>query len=58
MLLAVLMMLLPIVLRLLARFEGIPKYTGIELALMNRFFVFQVIVSRRRSCAVVGWDAG
>ncbi|PPQ71906.1 hypothetical protein CVT26_007201 [Gymnopilus dilepis] len=44
-LLAVLMMLLPIVLRLLARFEGIPKYTGLELSLMNRFFIFQVVHS-------------
>lgn len=39
------MMLLPIVLRLLARFEGIPKYTGLELSLMTRFFLFQVLVS-------------
>lgn len=39
------MMLLPIVLRLLARFEGIPKRTGLELSLMSRFFIFQVIVS-------------
>ncbi|GLB42058.1 putative extracellular tail, of 10TM putative phosphate transporter [Lyophyllum shimeji] len=44
-LLAVLMMLLPIILRLLARFEGIPKYTGLELSLMTRFFIFQVIHS-------------
>lgn len=44
-LLAVLMMLLPIVLRLFARFEGIPKYTGLELSLMTRFFIFQVVVS-------------
>ncbi|PPQ67349.1 hypothetical protein CVT24_011532, partial [Panaeolus cyanescens] len=44
-LLAVLMMLLPIVLRLFARFEGIPKYTGLELSLMTRFFIFQVIHS-------------
>ncbi|KAF9458987.1 hypothetical protein BDZ94DRAFT_1269342 [Collybia nuda] len=44
-LLAVLMMLLPIVLRLLARFEGIPKRTGLELSLMTRFFIFQVIHS-------------
>ena len=44
-LLAVLMMLLPIVLRLLARFEGIPMRTGLELSLMTRFFIFQVIVS-------------
>ncbi|KAF8962613.1 hypothetical protein BDZ97DRAFT_1824617 [Flammula alnicola] len=44
-LLAVLMMLLPIVLRLLARLEGIPKYTGVELSLMTRFFIFQVVHS-------------
>ncbi|XP_006463455.1 hypothetical protein AGABI2DRAFT_225252 [Agaricus bisporus var. bisporus H97] len=44
-LLAILMALLPIVLRLLARFEGIPKYTGLELSLMTRFFIFQVVHS-------------
>ncbi|KAJ3734584.1 hypothetical protein DFJ43DRAFT_1063453 [Lentinula guzmanii] len=44
-LLAVLMMLLPIVLRLLAKFEGIPKRSGVELSLMTRFFIFQVIHS-------------
>ncbi|KAG6918385.1 hypothetical protein DXG01_014786 [Tephrocybe rancida] len=44
-LLAVLMMLLPIVLRLFARFEGIPKYNGLELSLMTRFFIFQVVHS-------------
>lgn len=43
-LLAVLMMLLPIVLRLLAKFEGIPKRTGLELSLMSRYFIFQVVV--------------
>jgi len=43
-LLAVLNMLLPIVLRLLAKFEGIPKRTGLELSLMHRFFIFQVFV--------------
>jgi len=43
-LLAVLMMLLPIVLRLFAKFQGIPKKTGLELSLMTRFFIFQVIV--------------
>ncbi|KAF8532450.1 hypothetical protein JB92DRAFT_2688545 [Gautieria morchelliformis] len=42
-LLAVLFMLLPIVLRLLARFEGVPTRVGIELSLMDRFFLFQVI---------------
>ena len=44
-LLAILMMLLPIVLRLLARFEGVPRYSGLELSLMTRYFIFQVIVS-------------
>ncbi|THU93637.1 DUF221-domain-containing protein [Dendrothele bispora CBS 962.96] len=44
-LLAVLMMLLPIVLRLLASFEGIPKRSGVELSLMDRFFLFQVVHS-------------
>ncbi|KIY47384.1 DUF221-domain-containing protein, partial [Fistulina hepatica ATCC 64428] len=44
-LLAVLMMLLPIVLRLLARFEGIPKYTGLELSLMSRFYIFVIVHS-------------
>ena len=44
-LLAVLMMLLPIVLRLFGRFEGIPTRTGLELSLMTRYFIFQVIVS-------------
>ncbi|KDN34824.1 hypothetical protein RSAG8_12122, partial [Rhizoctonia solani AG-8 WAC10335] len=43
--LAVLMMLLPIILRLLARFEGIPRFTGLELSLMTRYFVFQVVHS-------------
>lgn len=41
--LAVLFMLLPIILRLLARFEGIPLRTGIELSLMTRYFLFMVI---------------
>lgn len=39
------MALLPIVLRLLARFQGIPKHTDIELSLMTRYFLFQVIHS-------------
>ncbi len=41
--LAVLFLLLPIVLRLLARFEGIPLKTLIELSLMTRYFMFLVI---------------
>ncbi|OJA07750.1 hypothetical protein AZE42_12729 [Rhizopogon vesiculosus] len=44
-LLTVLMMFLPIILRLLGRFEGIPTYTGLELSLMTRYFIFQVIHS-------------
>jgi hypothetical protein len=39
------MAILPIILRLLARFEGIPKRTDIELSLMTRYFFFQVIHS-------------
>ncbi|EPQ57465.1 DUF221-domain-containing protein, partial [Gloeophyllum trabeum ATCC 11539] len=44
-LLAVLSLLLPVVLRLLARFEGIPTYTGVELSLMTRYFWYQVVNS-------------
>ncbi|KAJ6595767.1 hypothetical protein DFH09DRAFT_1135552 [Mycena vulgaris] len=44
-LLAVLMMLLPIILRQFAVFEGIPTRTGVELSLMTRFFMFQVVHS-------------
>ena len=51
-LLAVLMMLLPIILRLLARFEGMTQKTSIELSLMTRYFIFQVIVSTLILCAV------
>ncbi|THH28353.1 hypothetical protein EUX98_g5835 [Antrodiella citrinella] len=43
--LALLMMVLPIVLRLLARLEGIPQRTGVELSLMSRFFLFQILNS-------------
>ncbi|KZT62553.1 DUF221-domain-containing protein [Calocera cornea HHB12733] len=41
--LSLLMMCLPIVLRLLARFEGIPRYSGLELSLMTRYFLFLVV---------------
>ncbi|KAG1716824.1 hypothetical protein ID866_346, partial [Astraeus odoratus] len=44
-LLAVLNMLLPIILRMFGNFEGIPTRTGLELSLMTRFFIFQVIHS-------------
>ena len=50
-LLVVLFMLVPIIMRMLARLEGIPQKTGVELSLMNRFFMFQVIVSA--SCAAL-----
>ena len=41
-------MLVPIVLRILARLEGIPQRTAVELSLMDRFFLFQVIVRASR----------
>jgi hypothetical protein len=41
--LAVLMMLLPVILRLFGQFEGIQRKTGVELSLMTRFFIFQVV---------------
>ncbi|KAK4698531.1 calcium permeable stress-gated cation channel, partial [Phenoliferia sp. Uapishka_3] len=41
--LAILFIFLPIVLRLLARFQGIPLHSGIELSLMTRYFIFLVI---------------
>lgn len=44
-LLAVLMMLLPIILRNFAKFEGIPKHSDVEKSLMTRYFVFQVVHS-------------
>jgi hypothetical protein len=44
-------MLVPIILRILARLEGIPQKTGVELSLMDRFFLFQVIV--RGHCTVI-----
>ncbi|KAI9509025.1 hypothetical protein F5148DRAFT_1283361 [Russula earlei] len=40
--LALLFMLVPIILRIFARFEGIPLKKDVELSLMNRFFLFQV----------------
>lgn len=43
-LLVVLFMLVPIIMRILARMEGIPQKTGVELSLMDRYFMFQVIV--------------
>lgn len=39
--------------RLLALFEGIPKKTGLEISLMSRFFIFQVIVRIRVSPKVL-----
>ncbi|CAK5261869.1 unnamed protein product [Mycena citricolor] len=46
-LLAVLMMLLPIVLRQFAVMEGMPKRTAVELSLMTRYFIFQVVCTSR-----------
>ncbi len=43
-LIVVLFLLVPIIMRILARLEGIPQKTGVELSLMDRFFMFQVIV--------------
>jgi len=43
-------MIVPILLRMLARLEGIPQKTGVELSLMDRFFLFQVIVSGHFTC--------
>lgn len=37
--------------RILGRLEGIPQKTGVELSLMDRYFLFQVIV--RASCALL-----
>ena len=45
-------MLVPIVMRALARLQGIPQKTSVELSLMDRFFMFQVIV--RASHALLG----
>ncbi|KAJ9102195.1 hypothetical protein QFC20_005024 [Naganishia adeliensis] len=44
-LLAVLNLLLPIILRTLARYEGIPRKTGIELSLMTRYAIFLIFNS-------------
>lgn len=41
--LVVLFMLLPIFFRFLARFQGIPLYSRVELSLMSRYFNFLVI---------------
>ncbi|KDN38248.1 hypothetical protein RSAG8_09647, partial [Rhizoctonia solani AG-8 WAC10335] len=43
--LAILMILLPIILCLLARLEGIPRFTGVDLSLMTRYFIFQLVHS-------------
>ncbi|KLO13330.1 DUF221-domain-containing protein [Schizopora paradoxa] len=44
-LLAVLNMLLPIFLRLLSKFEGTPTKSNVELSLMTRYFIFNVVNS-------------
>ncbi|BGP55330.1 hypothetical protein JCM8202_002170 [Rhodotorula sphaerocarpa] len=41
--LAVLFLLVPIILRLFAQFEGIPLQTRVELSLMDRYFIFMVL---------------
>lgn len=41
--LAVLLMILPMFFRFLARFEGIPLHSRVELSLMSRYFLFLVI---------------
>jgi len=43
-LLVILFLLVPIIMRILARLEGIPQKTSVELSLMDRFFLFEVIV--------------
>lgn len=57
-LLAVLNMLLPIVLRLFARLSGVPTRTGIELSLMDRFFLFQLINSYLFLTIISGASSG
>lgn len=47
-LLALLNLLLPVILTQLARFEGIPQKTGLELSLMTRYTIFLVVVSVAR----------
>jgi hypothetical protein len=37
--------------RILGRLEGIPQKTSVELSLMDRYFLFQVIV--RTSCTLL-----
>ena len=39
---AVLFALVPIILRLLSKFEGTPRVTAVELSLMTRYFIFLV----------------
>ncbi len=43
-LLQMLFHLVPRIMRMQARFEGIPQKTGVERCLMDRYFLFQVIV--------------
>ncbi len=45
-----LLFLVPIMMRILARWESIPQKTGVKLSLMDRFFLFQVVV--RASCTL------
>ena len=43
-LLLALIKMVPILLRIMARWEGIPQKTSVELSLMDRFFLFQIVV--------------
>ena len=48
-LLVLLFMLVPMVMRVLARLQRIPQKTSVELKLMDRFFLLQVIVRASRA---------
>ncbi|WFD37133.1 uncharacterized protein MJAP1_000075 [Malassezia japonica] len=52
--LAVLNMLLPVWLRFLAKQSGIPTKNGVELSLMTRFFIFQIIQNFLFLCIIQG----
>ena len=47
-LLTVLFMFVPLVFRILARWEGTTQWTHVELSIMNRIFVFKLIVRASR----------
>jgi hypothetical protein len=50
-LVSILVFLASLILRSLVRWGGIPQKTGVELGLMDRFFLFQIIV--RAPCALL-----